>query len=416
MSEAGVTPGVLDAARGVDPARYAIGGRTPAAAVRPTSREEVAEALRAASRDRRAVVPWGGGTELARMASPERYDVALDLTALDRIVEYEPEDLTLTAECGVTIETLRARLAAAGQELPLEAPQPTRATLGGVLATNASGPRRRRFGAPRDRILGARFALSDGTLARAGGRVVKNVAGYGIHRLLCGSRGGLGVIVEASLKLLPAPSSRLALVYAARASEIADAKRWAFLSRLEPAIVSVVLGAGALGAAAHGADALAASTIAVVVGLEDDGPWVAQQEQAVRRALGDPIARLDGDAAERLGAALCELGADRPTCLTLTTARTSPAAIGALASRAPGAPAVFHAPSGLLRVYPERDDAQRVMADVTAMEFVLTDASGVADVEPAAPALASTADLRERIRAALDPSATLAFGPSWARK
>jgi glycolate oxidase FAD binding subunit len=184
------------------------------------------------------------------MASPERYDLALDLTALDRIVEFEPEDLTLTAECGVTIETLRARLVAAGQELPLEASLPARATLGGVLATNASGPRRRRFGAPRDRILGARFALSDGTLARAGGRVVKNVAGYGIHRLLCGSRGGLGVIVEASLKLLPAPASRVALVYAARASEIADATRWTFLSRLEPAIVSVVV--GALGAAAYG--------------------------------------------------------------------------------------------------------------------------------------------------------------------
>jgi FAD/FMN-containing dehydrogenase len=411
-----VTPGVLDAARSVDPARYAIGGRTPASAVRPTSRDEVAEVLRAASGDRRAVVPWGGGTELARMASPERYDLALDLTALDSIVEYEPEDLTLTAECGITLETLRARLAIAGQELPLEAPQPARATLGGVLATNASGPRRRRFGAPRDRILGARFALSDGTLARTGGRVVKNVAGYGIHRLLCGSRGGLGVIVEASLKLLPAPSSRAVLVYAARASEMADATRWAFLSRLEPAIASVVVGAEALGAASHGADALATTSITVVVGLEDDAPWVAQQEQAVRRALGDPLVRLDGDAAARLGAALCELGADRATCLTLTTARTSPAAIEALATRTPAAPAVFHAPSGLLRVFPERDDARRMAADLVANEFELTDVRGVGDMAPATSPLASTSGLRERIRAALDPSATLAFGPSWARK
>src|SRR6185503_9728164 len=100
---------------------------------------------------------------------------------------------------------LRAALAARGQELPLEGAREERATLGGVLAANAVGPRRRFFGSPRDRILGACYALGDGTLARAGGKVVKNVAGYGIHRLLCGSRGGLAVLLEASLKLLPAP-------------------------------------------------------------------------------------------------------------------------------------------------------------------------------------------------------------------
>ena len=189
----------LGAARAVDAARYAIAGKLPRVALRPAAAGEVAEALRAAGRDGLGAVPWGGGTALALGQPPERYDVALDLTAFDRVVEYEPEDFTVTAECGVTLATLRATLAARGQELPLEGARAEAATLGGVLAANASGPRRLRFGAPHDRILGGHFALADGTLARSGGKVVKNVAGYALHRLLCGSRGGPGVLVAGGL-------------------------------------------------------------------------------------------------------------------------------------------------------------------------------------------------------------------------
>src|SRR6185436_14571135 len=98
---------------------------------------------------------------------------------------------------------------------------------------------RQRLGSPRDRILGARFALGDGTLARTGGKVVKNVAGYGIHRLLCGSRGGLAIIVDASLKLLPAPAERLAMIYALPWEYVRDAERWRAISRLEPSALSV---------------------------------------------------------------------------------------------------------------------------------------------------------------------------------
>ena len=129
----------LDAARALDPARYAIGGVTPRVAVRPASRAEAAEALHAAARAGLGVVPWGGGVALPFEEAPARYEVALDLTALDSVVEYEPADLTITAECGATIAALRATLAAHGQEVPLEAAHAARATLGGVLAANASG-------------------------------------------------------------------------------------------------------------------------------------------------------------------------------------------------------------------------------------------------------------------------------------
>src|SRR5262245_59113618 len=223
----------LDSARALDPSPYGMPGRPPRFALRPASREEVAEALRAAARDGLAAIPFGGPPDAGVAAELPAFDLALDLSSLDRVVEYEPEDLTVTAECGVTIATLRARLAARGQELPLESAGGGRTTLGGALAANASGARRLRFGAPRDRVLGARFVLGDGTLARTGGKVVKNVAGYAIHRLLCGSRGGLAIVVEASLKLAPRPERREALIYSATAEQIRDAARWAEFPRLE---------------------------------------------------------------------------------------------------------------------------------------------------------------------------------------
>jgi FAD/FMN-containing dehydrogenase len=110
----------LDAARALDPAPFAIGGVTPRLAVRPATREELSEILAACTRDRLAAVPWGGGTGLAHMSPPARYDVAIQMSAFDAIVDYDPEDMTITAECGATLASLAAALAARGQELPIE--------------------------------------------------------------------------------------------------------------------------------------------------------------------------------------------------------------------------------------------------------------------------------------------------------
>ena len=109
----------LDSARSLNPARYGAPDRTPRFAVRPASREEVAEALRAAARDQLTVIPFGGPPEPSRLPELPPFDIALDLSALDRVVEYEPEDLSVTAECGVTLATLRGTLAARGQSLTL---------------------------------------------------------------------------------------------------------------------------------------------------------------------------------------------------------------------------------------------------------------------------------------------------------
>jgi glycolate oxidase FAD binding subunit len=399
----------LDPARALDPARYALSGAVPRHAVRPTSRDEVADALRTAARDGLSVVPWGGGTALPHEPAPERYDLALAVGGLDRVVEYDPEDLTITAECGVTIETLRATLAERGQELPLEAPLAGYATLGGVLAANASGPRRLRFGSPRDRVLGARYALGGGTLARTGGRVVKNVAGYALHRMLCGSRGGLAVILEASLKLMPAPQARVALVFDAGDASPAGLARWAALPRLEPAAVTVT--SPSAFTAADGTTRTC-DAIAIVV-LEDDAAWVAEQERRVTAALGAPLARSEGAAVPALLQGMCDATAGPVARLTFGTAANTPAALFAARAALPGATLVLHAPAGRLHALAPLPEPGPAIEALARAGFALLDAHGVEGAAPVPPPFDAVRDLRERIRAAVDPGGRFALGARW---
>jgi FAD/FMN-containing dehydrogenase len=384
--------------------------------VRPANRDELVEAVRAAAAERLGVVPWGGGVALSWERAPERYDVALDLRGLAKIVEFEPEDLTLTAECGVTIEALREAVAARGLELPLEAAKAWGATLGGTLAANASGARRLFFGSPRDRILGARFVTGDGVAARSGGKVVKNVAGYGTHRLLCGSHGSLAVIVEASLKLQTAPEARAAMIYALEAGDLADATRWERFPRLEPAVLSVIGSAIAMRnpVFAHG------TAFTVVVGFEGDAPHVEAMCAATRDALGTPKLKLAGDSALTLWQHLADLEELMGPRLTLTTATHTPAALAewatgdGAASRPPLDRTVFHAACGKLHVFLHGVDGDGATApDVDAMllelhanAFALTKTRGVATLTPPSPPSSALRVLREQVRHALDPAGT----------
>ncbi|MEK7331318.1 MAG: hypothetical protein AAB113_11010, partial [Candidatus Eisenbacteria bacterium] len=273
----------------------------------------------------------------------------------------------------------------------------------------ASGPRRLRFGAPHDRILGARFVLADGTLVQSGGKVVKNVAGYGTHRLLCGSRGGLAVMVEASLKLAPAPEARVALCYRAGVAELADAARWSRLPRLEPSLLSVVEASLAAGLPAE-TDA----SFAVVLGLEDDGAWVSEQEKAATAALGLPATRLAGDDAAALWQSLADLEETAGPRLSFTTAGNTPAALAPLLARRAAHRLVFHAPAGRLHLFPGREDAQAHLDAAAAHDFTLIGARGLAGIRGALPPQTGLLALRARLRAALDPNGTLALGGSWA--
>lgn len=185
---------------------YAVDGFIPRAAVRPADRQGVARAMAWASSENVAVSPRGGGTQMALGNVPSNMDLVLNLERLDRVLDFQPEDLTVTVETGIALDRLQDRLAQGGMFLPLEAPLAHRATVGGILAANTSGPRRFAYGLPRDWLIGISVVSAGGTETKAGGKVVKNVTGYDLNRLYTGSLGTLGVIVEATFKLAPRPA------------------------------------------------------------------------------------------------------------------------------------------------------------------------------------------------------------------
>lgn len=187
---------------------YAFGERAPSRVITPESVEQLAAALRDCDTKGEAVVFFGGGTLQGLGHAPARYDVAVNLRALNHVLEYEFRDLTISVEAGMTVEQFNATLAERGQFVPLDAPQAARSTVGGVLAGGWCGPRRATYGRPRDALIGTTVVLADGTIAKAGGMVVKNVTGYDMSKLYCGSLGTLGAIVRANFKTLPVPQTR----------------------------------------------------------------------------------------------------------------------------------------------------------------------------------------------------------------
>jgi glycolate oxidase FAD binding subunit len=199
----------------MDPARRAglgLDGVEPRFLARPESSSELADVLRQANELGLAVCPRGGGSRMALGNRPSRLDLVVDTTALDRVIEYEPADLTVTVEAGMRFSRLQELLRAEGQLLALDPPASPDSTIGGVIATNASGPLRFAYGTARDLVIGTRVANPDGRLTRAGGRVVKNVAGYDLNKLHVGSLGTLGVLVELSFKLAPIPPAQALIV------------------------------------------------------------------------------------------------------------------------------------------------------------------------------------------------------------
>ena len=185
---------------------YLVDGITPELAVAPGDVEALSQVLSFASREGKAVTARGGGTQMALGNPASKVDLVLSLQRLDQLSLHEPGDLVASVEAGMTLEALQGELARNGQFLPLEAPLPSRATIGGILATNASGPSRLAYGAARDWLIGIKVVHSDGVVTKSGGKVVKNVSGYDLNKLYVGSLGTLGVIVEATFKLAPLPA------------------------------------------------------------------------------------------------------------------------------------------------------------------------------------------------------------------
>ncbi|MDQ6833363.1 MAG: FAD-binding oxidoreductase [Chloroflexota bacterium] len=204
--------GVEHIRTGARTAAHAIGAQTPYIVAVPGTAEEVAALLRVADEAGAAVVPWGGGTQQTLGYPPRQYDLAIILRRLNSVIEYHAEDMTIAVEAGITLGDLDDVLAARNQMLPLDPPLRDRITLGGMFATNASGPRRHGYGTLRDFCIGLNAAYVDGTLAKAGGMVVKNVTGFDLMKMHLGALGTLGVVPRINLKVLPKPAAERSLV------------------------------------------------------------------------------------------------------------------------------------------------------------------------------------------------------------
>jgi glycolate oxidase FAD binding subunit len=184
----------------------AIGGITPAFVAAPGSTDEAAAVMRAAAEHELAVVARGAGGRLGWGVPPSRCDLLVDMSRMSSVVEHSSGDLVARMQAGARMGDVAAALGRDGQELALDVPD--RATVGGVVASGLAGPRRLRYGTPRDLLIGITIVRADGTIARSGGKVVKNVAGYDLGKLLAGSAGTLALITEATFRLHPLPAAR----------------------------------------------------------------------------------------------------------------------------------------------------------------------------------------------------------------
>jgi len=213
----------------------------PTTLLTPTSAEEAAEGLRKADLENLSLGFGGGGTkqEMGNQVGP--FELQISTSKLNTLIAYQPEDLTITTGAGLELAQLQSILGKHGQWLPLDAPRLTGQTLGGILSTNVSGPKRLLYGTSRDLLIGCEFGLADGKIGRSGGRVVKNVAGYDLHKLMIGSLGTLALLTEVTFKVLPLPQySEWAAALFDKAEDALSAARQAARSNTSPAALEVL--------------------------------------------------------------------------------------------------------------------------------------------------------------------------------
>ncbi len=190
---------------------YTYDSCIPKIVVMPASVQALQNVLRFASEQNLSVMPAGSGTKLGIGNLAQETDIVLATTRLNKVIEYEPADLTVTVEAGIRLAELQTELAKNRQFLPLNPPYADRCTIGGIVSTNASGPLRLRYGTSRNLVLGMHVAHATGTVVKSGGKVVKNVAGYDLNKLYIGAFGTLGIITEGTLKLAPLPTRQAIL-------------------------------------------------------------------------------------------------------------------------------------------------------------------------------------------------------------
>ncbi len=225
--------------------RHIVDGQRPALLCYPLTAAQIAAVLRICNEAEAAIAPWGGGTAMALGNPPRQLDVVIDLGRLNRLVEHDDANLTATVEAGISLSVVQETLVQRNQFLPLDPPRPSRATVGGVLATNLSGPRRVSYGSTRDLTIGMKVTLATAEVIKAGGKVVKNVAGYDMCKLFVGSLGTLGIITEATFKLAPLFEDSATLIAQGSLVDCVKVAEEISSSMLLPTAVTVFNGAAA---------------------------------------------------------------------------------------------------------------------------------------------------------------------------
>jgi len=342
----------------------AVDGAVPRWTVQPTTLEQAATVVALAHDERLAVVPRGSGTALELGHPPARVDLVLDTRGLDTVLDHRPEDLTVSVLAGCTAGALAARLGAHRQILPIDPPGWSARSLGGLVATQASGPLRQRYGTPRDLLLGVRFVQADGVLTWGGARVVKSVSGYDVPKLMVGSLGTLGVLVELTLRLHPAPEHESTWLAAFRTPAHAQDCVAALLdSTIQPNRIEL-LDARALTSGVLPASPADTAAVALAVSIGTVEPAVRAQEGLLKAI----VQRAHGTM-ETMGASFWKaydrvLAAHDGLVLRIGTVPIRLVeTLGAVHATLPGAAVAGAAGLGVLRVFVKSADAQSTSVD-----------------------------------------------------
>lgn len=314
-----------------------LAGRSPDLIASPGSEAEAIAVVKWAAAEGYAIVPWGGGSAVAAGNRPRPGKwLALSTEQIKGVAEFSPDDMVVTARAGSSLADLQSALRDKGQFLPIDAPFPDRATLGGIVATNSQGLWRPGFGIPRDRLLGVRVVMADGSAIKGGGKVVKNVAGYDLCKLFAGSWGTLGLITEVTFKTNPLPEARSQLNFSTPGLHSGiEAALQVHLARLQPAYLCVA--------------ALPSAT--VCVGLMGSREAVAWQEAEITRTLRDAglIRRGDEPSEDDLRTAIA--GSDALLRCRFTVRPSDlPDVTENLQRAVAGVTFVAHVPTGILEV------------------------------------------------------------------
>lgn len=336
----------------VDQPTYRIDDLGPLPLLQPGTVAELGECVRRAAADGQAIYPVGGGTRLGLGLPPTRPGIALHTTGLQNVIDFAARDMTVTVQTGIPLARLQGLLATERLRLPVDVAAADRATLGGALAANVSGPRRYGFGTLRDYVLGVSLVNDQGQETKAGGRVVKNVAGYDLCKLYVGSLGTLGVLTQVTLKLRPLPEEHALLTVGCNGDGLGSLLDALHTSRARPVCLDVLNTAAAEAASLR----LPHAEWVVIVGFEDNRDAVTWQVQQTIREVPAPLAAgvnvLADRAAGPLWHALVELG-HRPDAVLSFQANLLPSATALFLRRAAATPERLllqaHAGNGIVR-------------------------------------------------------------------